>query len=62
MGRIKTQMIKAVTFKLLEKHSDRFTKDFNENKQLLAEFASVESVKLRNIIAGYITRLKKAEQ
>jgi len=62
MGRIKTQMIKATTFKLLETHGDRFTSDFDANKAIVAEFTSIESAKLRNMLVGYITRLKKAEQ
>ncbi|MBI1970030.1 30S ribosomal protein S17e [Candidatus Woesearchaeota archaeon] len=63
MGRIKTQLIKRITFKLMEKHRDAFTTDFEKNKVGVEQFVSLPSKKMRNIIAGYITRLKeKGEQ
>lgn len=60
MGRIKTQLIKRVTLDLFSKHSKDFKKTFKENKKIVEKFADVPSKKLRNIIAGYITRLKKS--
>lgn len=59
MGRIKTALIKRVTFKLLEKHKEKFTTDFTKNKELVGQFTDVTSRKIRNIIAGYLTRLIK---
>ena len=59
MGRIKTALIKRVTFKLLEKHKDKFTMDFAKNKELVEEFTDTTSRKLRNVIAGYLTRQVK---
>jgi len=56
MGRIKTALIKRITFKLLEKHKGKFTMDFKKNKELVEEFTDVSSRKLRNVIAGYLTR------
>ncbi len=62
MGRIKTQLVKSTTEDILEKHRDRFTTDFQENKEKLSEVADLPSKKLRNVIAGYITRrLKRSE-
>jgi small subunit ribosomal protein S17e len=61
MGRIKTAMIKRVTNKLVKQHRDEFKKDFEENKKLVANFADIKSKKLRNIIAGYVTRQVKAK-
>ena len=61
MGRIKTQLIKRVTNELMNRHRDTFTKDFEKNKELVARFISVPSKKIRNIIAGYVTRLMKSE-
>ena len=60
MGRIKTQLVKSVTHKLIEEHGEEFTKEFGKNKTLVTEFADVPSKKIRNIIAGYITRMKKS--
>ncbi len=59
MGRIKTALIKRVTFKLLEKHKDKFTMDFTKNKEILQEVTVAKSKKLKNIIAGYVTRQMK---
>jgi len=62
MGRIKTQLIKRVANKLVVLYPTKFKKDFEENKQLVMETADVKSVKLRNVIAGYITRLVKTRR
>lgn len=61
MGRIKTQQIKRVTQKLFKKYSDEFTTDFEENKEVVDRRVDTPSKKLRNIVAGYATRLKQAE-
>ena len=45
---------------MLEKYGDRFSADFENNKKIVGEVAIVRSKKLRNIIAGYAARLKKA--
>ena len=61
MGRIKTTLTKRTAIKLFDTHKTEFTKDFNKNKKKVAELTDVSSKKLRNIIAGYITRLVKQE-
>ena len=61
MGRIKTTLIKRKTRELLDRHGERFTLDFTENKRLVTQLTIMSSKKLRNIIAGYVTRLKKKE-
>ena len=57
MGRIKTVPIKRITHRLMELHSNEFTNDFEKNKQLVNKLVDVKSKRLRNVIAGYITRL-----
>ncbi len=59
MGRIKTQLTKSVSLKLVKSHGEDFTKEFEKNKDLVRKFADVPSKKIRNVIAGYITRLMK---
>ncbi|MBW2984273.1 30S ribosomal protein S17e [Candidatus Woesearchaeota archaeon] len=59
MGRIKTLQIKRITGRLMGLHRNEFTEDFEENKQIVNRLLSVQSKKLRNIIAGYVTRLMK---
>ncbi|MDP3916983.1 MAG: 30S ribosomal protein S17e [Nanoarchaeota archaeon] len=62
MGRIKTQLIKRSTVKLLEAQRERFTDNFEENKKTAQEMLTDSSKKLRNIIAGYATRLVKNDK
>lgn len=62
MGRIKTTLIKRTAHSLIKKYPDKFTEDFGENKKIVEELAEVPSKKLRNIIAGYITRLTRKER
>ncbi|MBW2979745.1 30S ribosomal protein S17e [Candidatus Woesearchaeota archaeon] len=62
MGRIKTALIKRITQDLMKLHGDKFTTDFETNKQLVAQFTDIQYKKLRNVIAGYVTRLVKAKK
>ena len=59
MGRIKTMLIKRVTNELVNKHAGEFSDEFEKNKELVSGFASIPSKKLRNAIAGYVTRIIK---
>ena len=61
MGRVKTKQIKRVTKKLFSLHGNAFQTDFESNKKLVSEFAEFKSKKLRNVVAGYVTRLKKKQ-
>jgi len=61
MGRIKTRLVKAITQQLLEEHRDSFSTEYTDNKVKVSELTDVKSKKLRNIIAGYATRMMKAE-
>jgi len=62
MGRIKTQNVKRLTEKLIKEHRDEFKDNFENNKKALTKFADVPSRKLRNTIAGYITRIIKGKE
>ena len=59
MGRIKSKLVKR-TAKQLLKEENKFNDNFEENKKILKN--SMPSKKIRNQIAGYITRLKKEKQ
>ena len=61
MGRIKTTFLKRKTKELHKKYGDKFTSDFVDNKKKTSEHTKLHSKKLRNIMAGYMTRLKKKE-
>jgi len=60
VGRIKTTLIKRASHDLMDKHPTEFKKDFTENKKIVMQHAEVRSKKIRNIIAGYMTRLVKS--
>lgn len=59
MGRIKTALIKRVTNQLVSIHHSEYTNEYAANKKLVVTHADIPSKKLRNIIAGYVTRLTK---
>ena len=62
MGRIRTTLIKRTGKKIFVKHPDKFTADFIENKKSVSEIADIPSKKLRNLLAGYMVRLRKAQR
>merc|ERR1712018_960661 len=47
---------------IIEKYYTRLTDDFHTNKRICEEIAIIPSKKLRNKIAGYITKLMKRIQ
>ena len=59
MGRIKTGQVKRATNQLVKAHATAFSKDFKENKELVSKYMDAKSKKIRNTIAGYVTRLTK---
>ena len=59
MGNIRPTYIKRVAIELVKKFPDTFTDDYQHNKKMVAEITDVESIKMRNKIAGYVTRYRK---
>lgn len=62
MGRIKTIFIKNIGKNLFEKHSDKFTTEFEKNKEVINQLIDIKSKRMRNIVAGYVTSLKRREK
>ncbi len=60
MGRIKTQPVKRATNEIFEKYKEEISRDYEKNKEFLKGM-EIHSKKIRNIIAGYLTRLAKAQ-
>lgn len=58
MGKIKSKMMRRTTESLI-KEEIPFSEDFNNNKKILGE--TMPSKKLRNKIAGLISRVKRQE-
>ena len=57
MGKVRPEKVKKIARDLVKRFPDRFTTNFEENKVALHSMATIYSSKLRNLIAGYITRL-----
>jgi small subunit ribosomal protein S17e len=53
---IKPSYIKSIGTELLAKQRENFSNDFDANKQQLSISAAITSKRVRNRIAGYITR------
>jgi small subunit ribosomal protein S17e len=53
---IKPSYIKSIGTELLAKQRENFSGNFDENKQQLGSSAVIGSKRVRNRIAGYITR------
>jgi len=62
MGRIKTFFVKHIAYDLFEKHPEKFSTSFEENKKALEPLVDVKSKRIRNMVAGYLTTLKKREK
>lgn len=62
MGRIKTKRIKRISHKLAREHGEKFGTDFDGNKKSVLSVVDISSKKLRNIIAGYLVRLKRSKE
>jgi len=56
MGRIKTKQIKRLTHQLMAQYRDSFKPSFDENKLVVSQYLEGAGKKIRNTVAGYITR------
>ena len=59
MGRIRNKQIKRSAKELIHSGRERFSDNFEDNKKAVMEAAEIQSKKLRNVLAGYITHLMK---
>jgi len=57
MGKVRPLHIKNIARELVEKYGDKLSKDFQKNKKIVAELVNCPSKRIRNKIAGYVTRL-----
>jgi len=56
MGRIRTKQVKRIAGDLIDTYPTLFKKKFDDNKKLVGSKTDVKTKKLRNMIAGYITK------
>jgi len=59
MGRVRTKMVKKAARVIIEKYYGKLTLDFDVNKKIAEEVATIPSKRVRNKIAGFITHLMK---
>ncbi|UCE95255.1 MAG: 30S ribosomal protein S17e [Candidatus Bathyarchaeota archaeon] len=57
MGKVRPEHVKKIARELVDRFPNKFSVDFQENKKAVESLAQISSAKLRNRIAGYITRL-----
>jgi small subunit ribosomal protein S17e len=57
LSKVRTEKVKKVARELVKRYPEQFSTDFEGNKKFLGSVAVIYSSKLRNRIAGYITRL-----
>lgn len=57
MGKVRTVLIKRLSRELVQRYADSFSKDFDQNKEIVEELLTNTTKRLRNRIAGYVTRL-----
>ena len=57
MGKVRPDQVKRVARELVSRFPDKFTADFEINKKLVETHTEFISPKLRNRIAGYVTRI-----
>ena len=58
MGKVRTELVKRKARELIESFPDKFTTEFQNNKENVQARTDISSKRLRNRIAGYITRLQ----
>jgi small subunit ribosomal protein S17e len=61
VGKVRTDTVKRTSREVLKRFPDRFAGDFESDKQAVNELVITQSKRLRNRIAGYVTRLKVVE-
>lgn len=62
MGRIKSISVKTLADELIRARGSSFTTDFLKNKQALTQIKPIKSKKVKNVLAGYITKKMKSVQ
>jgi len=56
MGRILHKRFRNYAEEIIKRYGNLFTTDYQKNRKILETIASLPSKRVRNMIAGYITR------
>jgi small subunit ribosomal protein S17e len=57
MGRVRQTYVKRLARDLVNADEEKFSEDFDENKEALKDTEEFSSKRLRNRVAGYIVRV-----
>jgi small subunit ribosomal protein S17e len=61
MGKVRPEHVKRLARKLVERFPDKFTTDFEHNKEMVDAFTDISSTKFRNRVAGYAIHLVREQ-
>lgn len=62
MGSVRTEQIKRTAKELIKRFPEKFSGNFDENKRMVRQLVEGGTPKVRNLIAGYITRSLAAQR
>jgi len=62
MGSIRPSTIKRVARELVDRYGDMLSGDFEHNKKMVSKLTDVQTKRLRNMLAGYVTRYWKVKK
>lgn len=62
LGKVKTEQIKHLGKELMTRFPSKFTTNFDENKRTVDELTKGTTTRVRNKVAGYITRTNALAQ
>ena len=56
LGKVKTEQIKNLGKELMKRFPEKFSRNFDENKHMVDKLTEGTTTRVRNKVAGYITR------
>jgi small subunit ribosomal protein S17e len=62
MGKVRPTLVKRTARDAVRKFPERFSHDFEKNKKAVEDLMILPSKRMRNMVAGYITRLLAGEE
>jgi small subunit ribosomal protein S17e len=62
LGKVKTEQIKRIGKELMTRFPSKFTSNFDENKKTVSALTQGATTRVRNQVAGYITRTVSLSQ
>jgi small subunit ribosomal protein S17e len=62
LGKVKTEQIKHLAKQLIDRFPEQFSTNFDDNKRMVDELTEGATTRVRNQVAGYITRTYTLKQ